>query len=494
MKPLTIALPVIHDEGAGSESWQSHPLVDRVLNLHSSDALPPTTESEAIRVDSYFSGSVVNKLLENWKTDFLMLVLPGGRLEWGSRALERLHQVAADSEAGLLYCDFRDRKGGETSDHPLIDYQLGSLRDNFDFGGSLLLSRTEVNRALEVCGPVPADLKWGGLYDLRLKLSQVSRITRLPEILYTRSTLDHRSTGERVFDYVDPAQRSYQIEMERLATEHLKRLGAWLKPDFNVVPQTSDKYDKLASVIIPVRNRVKTIGEAVYSALGQQTTFDFNVIVIDNHSTDGTTELLAQLSSDNAKLIHLIPEQKDLGIGGCWNEAIYSGHCGRYAVQLDSDDLYSGPGTLEQVVAKFREGGYAMVIGSYTTVDFGLQELPPGLIDHREWTRENGRNNALRINGLGAPRAFDVHVLREVGLPNVSYGEDYAVAIRLSRDYEIGRIYESLYLARRWGGNSDSALPLPTMNRYDAYKDFLRSQEILARLARNRNGSKNELE
>lgn len=493
MKPLTIAQPVYHDDGPGPETLNEHPLVDRVLHLQGSGVSAPDGAAGIISVDTFFSGRLINELLETWKSDFLLLVFPGGRLEWGSRALERLHQVAADCRAGLLYCDFRDRRGGESGDHPLIDYQLGSLRDNFDFGGAVLLSRKEVDRALQLCGPVNSDLKWGGLYDLRLKLSQVSRIKRLPEMLYTRSIVDHRLTGERVFDYVHPAQRPYQIEMEHLASEHLKRLGAWLKPDFNTVPQTSDKYNTLASIIIPVRNRVRTIGEAVNSALEQQTSFDFNIIVVDNHSTDGTTELLSQLESDNVKLIHVIPSRKDLGIGGCWNEAIYSKRCGRYAVQLDSDDLYSGPGTLAQVVAKFIEGGYAMVIGSYTTVDFGLQELPPGLIDHREWTRENGRNNALRINGLGAPRAFDVHVLREVGLPNISYGEDYAVALRLSRDYEIGRIYESLYLARRWGGNSDSSLPLPTMNRYDAYKDFVRTQEMLARLAINRSESTNEL-
>jgi glycosyltransferase involved in cell wall biosynthesis len=247
------------------------------------------------------------------------------------------------------------------------------------------------------------------------------------------------------------------------------------------VPESSEVFPVTASVIIPVRNRVKTIADAVRSALAQQADFAFNVIVVDNHSTDGTTEALRQMAAENSRLIHLTPARTDLGIGGCWNEAVYSEHCGRYAVQLDSDDIYSGDQTLARIVVEFKSGKYAMVIGSYTIVDFDLNELPPGLIDHREWTRENGRNNALRINGLGAPRAFDVGVLRQIGLPNTSYGEDYAVALRISRQYEVGRIYDSLYFARRWSGNSDSALPLATANRYDAYKDRLRTLEILAR-------------
>jgi glycosyltransferase involved in cell wall biosynthesis len=282
--------------------------------------------------------------------------------------------------------------------------------------------------------------------------------------------------------------------MEKIVTEHLKRIGAYLEPTFAEVPQSGEQFPVEASVIIPVRNRVKTIADAVRSALAQKTDFAFNVIVVDNHSTDGTTEVLRELVADNGasessgRLVHFVPARTDYGIGGCWNEAIYSSHCGRYAVQLDSDDIYSSDRTLARIVAEFDRGKYAMVIGSYTIVDFDLNELPPGLIDHREWTRENGRNNALRINGLGAPRAFDVSVLRRIGLPNTSYGEDYAVALRVSREYEIGRIYDSLYFARRWSGNSDSALPLPTANRYDAYKDRLRTIEILARQRLNGGG------
>ena len=429
-------------------------------------------------------------MIEAWRTDYLLLILPGGRVEFGARAPERLAQVADDSGAALVYSDFRERNGaevtGEVVDHPLIDYQLGAIRDNFDFGSVVLLSREAVVKALRDHGGISPDIRWGGLYDLRLKLSINSTIFRIPEPLYTRAAADLRASGEKIFDYVDPRKRDYQIEMEKIATEHLERIGARLEPRFADLPESGEEFPVKASVIIPVRNRVKTIADAVRSALSQKADFPFNVIVVDNHSTDGTTDLLRNLAADNDRLIHIAPARTDYGIGGCWNEAIYSLYCGRYAAQLDSDDVYSSENTLARIVAEFDSArsenkSYAMVIGSYTIVDFDLNELPPGLIDHREWTRENGRNNALRINGLGAPRAFDVTALRRIGLPNTSYGEDYAVALRVSREYEIGRIYDSLYFARRWSDNSDSALPLATMNRYDAYKDRLRTIEILAR-------------
>ncbi len=436
---------------------------------------------ETVAVDSVLSGAGVQALMESWKTDYLMLILPGGKVELGARAIERFVQIADDTGAGLLYSDFRQRNGDEVTDHPLIDYQLGSIRDTFDFGSVMLLSRRAVDVALHLHGQVAESVQWGGLYDLRLKLSIESQLLRISEPLYTRGVIDARASGEKIFDYVDPRKRDYQIEMEQLATAHLQRIGAWLEPEFAEAPAVNEAFPVTASVIIPVRNRVNTIADAVRSALAQQTDFAFNVIVVDNHSSDGTTEALQQLAAEDSRLIHLRPQRTDLGIGGCWNEAVYSEHCGRYAVQLDSDDIYSGEQTLARIVAEFQANGCAMVVGSYTIVDFALNELPPGLIDHREWTRDNGRNNALRINGLGAPRAFDTSILRQIGLPNTSYGEDYAVALRISRQFEIGRIYDSLYFARRWSGNSDSALPLQTANRYDAYKDRLRTIEILAR-------------
>jgi len=422
------------------------------------------------------SGDGISRLIEETKTDYLLLIFPGGRVEIGPRAIERFLSVAHDSRAAWIYSDFRD----DQTDHPLIDYQPGSIRDTFDFGSMALISKRDALKAIANHGNTGEEIRWGALYDLRLKLSIDSQLLRIPEPLYTRAPLDTRATGERQFDYVNPRQRDYQIEMEQIATSHLKRAGAYLEPRFEAVPSSEQSFPVRASIIIPVRNRDSTIRDAAMSALSQKTDFRFNVIVVDNHSTDRTTEILSELADNDPRLIHLCPERRDLGIGGCWNEAIYSEHCGQYAVQLDSDDLYEDEHTLAKIISKFDEG-YAMVIGSYTIVNFDLEEIPPGLIDHTEWTRENGRNNALRINGLGAPRAFSVPVLRQMGFPNTSYGEDYAVALRISRHYEIGRIYESIYFARRWEGNSDAALPIPTANRYDAYKDFLRTTEILAR-------------
>ncbi|HSE98903.1 MAG TPA: glycosyltransferase family 2 protein [Blastocatellia bacterium] len=433
-----------------------------------------------VEIDSFLSSEIAT-LVEETTTDYLMLVMPGQMVRLGQRAVERFLSVAEETGAGLVYSDFRDSLDSQLFEHPLIDYQPGSIRDTFDFGPIVLLSIRAVRHAIESYGAVDDGLKWAGFYDLRLKLSIDSHILRIPEPLYTRMPADLRASGERQFDYVDPRKRAYQNEMERVATNHLQRTGAWLGPIFYSRPRVSEQFPVLASIIIPVRNRERTIKNAVSSALSQRTSFDFNVIVVDNHSTDRTTEILSAISKDDARLIHMIPERTDLGIGGCWNEAVFFKRCGQYAVQLDSDDLYADNHVLERIVGTLEEGEYAMVIGSYTIVDFDLREIPPGLIDHNEWTRDNGRNNALRINGLGAPRAFYVPVLRRIGLPNVSYGEDYSVALRISRHYEIGRIFDSVYFARRWEGNSDAALPIAAANRYDAYKDYLRTVEIAAR-------------
>lgn len=483
MRKLTIAFCHTGEPGIEklSLSMISHPLNDRVLWIAPQEPDEPRDDIKAVIIDSFFSGVAIRKIFAHWKTDYLLLALPLGKLEFGARTLERFLQVAEETGAGLLYSDFREQNAEEFTAHPLIDYQAGSIRDSFDFGSVLLLSRRAVETALEKHGAVKNDLKWGGLYSLRLKLSIDSPVIRIPEQLYTRAAFDLRTTGEKVFDYLDPRKRQYQIEMEEIATDHLKQINAYLSPVFAEVTEPQGLFPVKASVIIPVRNRVNTIQSAVLSALSQKPDFEFNVVVVDNHSTDGTTPLLHQLSADDRRLIHLVPSRTDLGIGGCWNEAIYSSHCGRFAVQLDSDDIYSDNNSLTRIVTKFEKGRYAMVIGAYKIVDFDLNELPPGLIDHREWTRENGRNNALRIDGLGAPRAFDLTVLRKIGFPNVSYGEDYAVALRISRDYEIGRVYDSLYFARRWPGNSDSSLTITTSNNYHSYKDRLRTFEILAR-------------
>jgi len=416
-----------------------------------------------------YSSATIRGHLDSAESDVLFLGDPRVNIDPGPRMFERMAQVLLENRAGWVYAD----AVGQSR----IDYQAGSIRDNFEFGPIVGLS---VETAREV--GLEESLRWGGLYDLRLRISEKHRVLRIPEPLYSASITDARPTGQKQFDYVDPRNREYQIEMERVATAHLKRIGAWLEPRFESIPSSPSSggpFPVKASVVIPVRNRDRTVLEAVQRALSQKADFDFNLIVVDNHSTDRTTEILQGVRDPRLK--HMVPERRDLGIGGCWNEAIYSGQCGRYAIQLDSDDLYINDSVLRRIVAEFEAGPYAMVIGSYSMVDFSLKSIPPGLIDHREWTRENGRNNALRINGLGAPRAFDTSILRRFGFPNVSYGEDYAVALRISREYEIGRIYDSVYLCRRWEGNTDSALPLEVANRYDLYKDWLRTMEIRAR-------------
>lgn len=414
------------------------------------------------------SSNSISSILEKTSDKVIFLADPRVHVETRADLFDRMAK-ALDESAGLVYSD--------SVNHPRIDYQVGSIRDNFDFG-PIVAIRVDAARQVWQGG----SWRWAGLYDLRLRLSEKFAVTRIAEPLYGESVVDARPSGEKQFDYVDPKNRDYQIEMEKVATEHLRRIGAWLAPDFRPVPETREGFPVEASVIIPVRNRERTILDAVKSVLGQNTPFSFNVIVVDNHSTDRTTEMLK--ATNDPRLVHLIPERQDLGIGGCWNAALASSACGRYAVQLDSDDLYASPNSLARIVDELKRGPYAMVVGSYTMVNFKLETIPPGLIDHREWTRDNGRNNALRINGLGAPRAFDAAIVREIGFPNVSYGEDYAVGLRISRDYEIGRIYDAVYLCRRWEGNSDSALPLETANRYDSYKDGLRTHEILARQRR----------
>jgi hypothetical protein len=414
-----------------------------------------------------YSSTSIQELVDAADSEVLFLADPRASIEPGPGMFARMAWVIRETGAGWVYAD--------AAGHPHLDYQPGSIRDGFEFGAVVGVS---VQAARE--SGIEGGWKWGGLYDLRLRISEKYPIVRIPEPLYCASPIDARTTGQKQFDYVDPRNRDYQIEMERIATAHLKRIGAWLEPRFKPVPNAVEAFPVKASVVIPVRNRERTILDAVESALAQRADFEFNLLVVDNHSTDRTSEILRGISDPRIK--HIVPERRDLGIGGCWNEVIYSKDCGQYAIQLDSDDLYLNEAVLRRMVVALEAGPYAMLIGSYTMVDFSLKEIPPGVIDHREWSPDNGRNNALRVNGLGAPRAFNTSVLRQVGFPNVSYGEDYAVALRLSRDYEIARIYDSVYLCRRWEGNSDSALPIEAANRYDQYKDWLRTVELQARM------------
>ena len=445
-----------------------------------SEPLPEDFQSEdfQIQVDNLCSSNTLMTIAENAKADYVLLQTKPTRLQIGEGALERMLRIASDSDAAMVYADHDDITEGRRSDHPVIDYQLGSIRDDFDFGSLRLIKTSLLHTYAMQAGE--HDYHHAGLYALRLFLSRKGQVLHIRERLYTEEETDTRASGVKQFDYVNPRNRDVQVEMEHAATAHLAAIGAKIDPSFCRRPDFNEQeFDVEASVVIPVYNREKTICDAVNSALSQKASFKFNVIVVDNHSTDRTTELLQGFHDE--RLIHIIPQRTDLGIGGCWNQAINDDRCGRFAVQLDSDDLYSSPKTLQQIVEAFYKQNAAMVIGSYRMCDFELNTLPPGLIDHREWTDENGPNNALRINGLGAPRAFFTPLLRQIGFPNTSYGEDYALGLIFSRHYRIGRIFTELYLCRRWGGNSDAALSIDRINANNLYKDQLRTLEILAR-------------
>jgi hypothetical protein len=369
----------------------------------------------------------------------------------------------------------------------VIDYQIGSIRDDFDFGLCFLINADLAKKCLPDLISANNKLSYSGLYDLGLTISRKSIMVRIPEPLYTAQAREESSASEKMFEYVDPKNRQVQIEMEQVATHHLKEIGAYINASNKRSVSFENNFNYEASVVIPVKNRVNTIGDAIKSALIQKTKFRFNVIIIDNHSDDGTTEKIKNISTEDKRVIHIIPESYDLEIGGCWNEAIGYPECGKFAVQLDSDDLYSHENTLQKIVNKFYNEKCAMVIASYMLTDLNLKEVPPGIIDHREWTDENGHNNALRINGLGAPRAFYTPIIREIKFPNVSYGEDYAVALAISRQYKVGRIYEPVYLCRRWEGNTDASLSIEKLNENNFYKDSLRTKEIKLRQELNRN-------
>lgn len=428
--------------------------------------------------DRLESSNTIVSIAENTDADYVMICTRHTTIGWGNNTLERFLRVADDTDAVMVYADHYKMVEDKMEKHPVIDYQSGSLRDDFDFGSLWCIKAQAL--ADYIAQPDREEYQFAALYDLRLYLSRVGEIFHLNEFLYSEAELDTRKSGEKQFDYVNPRNREVQIEMEKACTQHLGKVGALIDTTFYRQPDFGEQdFEYEASVIIPVFNREKTVADAVKSALGQKANFKFNVIVVNNHSTDRTGEILDELKADN--MIQIVPERTDLGIGGCWNEAINSSFCGKFAVQLDSDDLYSSPKTLQKIVDAFYKQKAAMIIGSYRMCDFDLNTLPPGLIDHKEWTDENGCNNALRINGLGAPRAFFTPLVRQIQFPNTSYGEDYALGLAFSRRYRIGRIYDELYLCRRWGGNSDAALSVEKVNANNLYKDRLRTMELKAR-------------
>jgi len=482
MKPITAFVPYTGGEftAATVRQLRESPLVEDVVLLTTDPSTAALEGCTALRVQSLHGGQTVEGIIRACRTPYSLLIIHDTQIEFGQLGLERFHTVAATTGADFLYSDYADIRGTGRTPHPVIDYQPGSLRDDFDFGSVYFLRTRAMARAAKTAKL--RRYRYAGLYTLRLTLSRTGLPLRIAESLYARIEGDVRKSGEKQFDYVNPKNRDVQIEMEQAVTDHLRMIGAYLKPRFLKVRLDEAEFPVEASVIIPVKNRVTTIADAVGSVLRQETTFPTNVIVVDNFSTDGTTEMLRGLAQRDPRIIHIVPERADLGIGGCWNRAVQDPRCGRFAVQLDSDDLYKDTSTLTRVVETFRREKCGMVIGSYQMTNFKLEELPPGIIDHKEWTPKNGRNNALRINGLGAPRAFFTPLLRQNPFPNVSYGEDYAVALAISRHYQIGRVYEPIYLCRRWEGNTDADLDITRLNAFNLYKDRVRTLELLARI------------
>jgi len=444
----------------------------------------PATGCQELPAGSLYQTRTWKTIISHIDTPYTLLYTQTLPLQLGAYAIERMLQVITDTDAGMLYADRYKIKEGLLQQHPVNDYQQGSLRDDFDFGPLLLYNSSALKDAVN---EMDVDYQAAALYDLRLKVSKYKSLFHLSEFLYTESETDFRKSGEKIFDYVNPKNRQVQIEMEQACTRYLKDIGAWLKPEFTDVVFSEEKFPVEATVVIPVLNREFTIEDAVRSVLKQETNFPFNLIVVDNHSTDRTTAILRDLAAADSRLIHVIPDRNDLKIGGCWNTAIMHPQCGKFAIQLDSDDLYIDNKVVQTVVEAFYEQNCAMIVGTYKMVNKELEDPKTGpfIIDHKEWTPDNGRNNALRINGLGAPRAFYTPILREIKLPNTSYGEDYAVGLAISRNYRIGRIYEPLYLCRRWEGNTDASLSIEKQNANNSYKDCIRTIELLARKNKN---------
>jgi hypothetical protein len=491
MKPVTVVSP--HLTGPLFEdalrTFTRSGLVEKVIIVSQCPARVAVPGCRILHGESLQSGDALQAVLDAVETEHFLLLSGNRPVLMGEGSLGTFLLASMSHKAAFVYSDFYETGGKARVRHPLNDYQEGSVRNDFDFGSAGLFSMAAARNALRRYRLIP-DVKYAALYDLRLNLSIDGMLHHLEEPLYSVTGTDESGTDEQRFAYVDPRNATVQREMEAVFTRYLKHIGAYLKPRR---PQRHarrpDAFPVEASVVIPVKNRAATISQAVNSALSQNTAFPFNILVVDNHSTDGTTAILSDLARLNPSVNHIVPARTDLGIGGCWNEAIYSQACGRYAVQLDSDDLYGSSNSLQRLVDMLHSDSYGMVIGAYTIVNERLETIPPGLIDHREWTDENGHNNALRINGLGAPRAFDTAIIRNVGFINASYGEDYAAVLGICRQYPIGRIYDSLYLCRRWSGNTDAALSTEEANRNDAFKDGIRADEIRARQEMNRRGN-----
>ncbi len=438
---------------------------------------------EVIVTKSLKSTDAIRKIAEKSNTEYTLIYTKDTTLQWVNFAIERFVAIADDTNAAMIYADHFKVADGERKEAPVIDYQFGSLRDDFDFGSVLLYRTSALKDAVQ---RMDKDYEFAGLYDLRLKVSQKGELVHVNEFLYYEVEHDTRKSGEKIFDYVDPKNRAVQIEMEEACTQHLKDIGGYLEPNFKSIEFSADDFEYEASVVIPCKNRVKTIENAIVSALNQKTKVPYNVIVVDDNSDDGTVEIIKKYT-DDPKLVYIAQDTSYHAIGGNWNAALHHPKCGKFAIQLDSDDMYSDENTVQKFIDAFYEQNCAMVVGTYKMTNFDMEMIPPGIIDHREWTPENGRNNALRINGLGAPRGFYTPMLREINFPTTKYGEDYAVGLRVSREYQIGRIYDVIYYCRRWDDNSDASLDVVKMNGHNTYKDRLRTWELQARVQLNKN-------
>ncbi|MBQ0115048.1 MAG: glycosyltransferase family 2 protein [Bacteroidales bacterium] len=470
------------------EGLKANELVNNIYLLANAEAQGTVEGCEVIHINNLTSTATIKAIAEKADADFTMVYTKYVGLKFAPYAIERFVKLAEDSMSGMLYADHYNVTDKGADKAPVIDYQFGSLRDDFDFGSVLFFCSYCFKKA---AAAMKADYEFAGLYDLRLKLSQFADICHINEFLYSDVELDTRKSGEKIFDYVDPRNRGRQIEMEAACTEHLKEIGGYLAPvkadgtpNFKHIEFNQGEFPVEATVMIPVRNRIRTIRDAIDSVLRQKTNFKFNLMVVDNWSDDGTREAIAAYTDE--RLIHIIADYHDMGIGGYWNLAAHHEKAGKFIVQLDSDDMYKDENTLQTMVDAFYEQNVAMVVGTYMMTDIDCNPIPPGIIDHKEWTPENGRNNALRINGLGAPRAFYTPVLRQVMLPNTSYGEDYALGLNISRTYQIGRVYTPVYMCRRWDDNSDASLDVEKMNRNNLYKDRIRTWELQARVAMNK--------
>ncbi|MGN1216007.1 MAG: glycosyltransferase [Candidatus Cryptobacteroides sp.] len=470
MKRFDCFIPFVCEEQARSveECLTAQPEVSRVIRIDAA---------------SFKSTGALRKIAAEAVAPYSLMFIKTTGLSFVNFALERFLSVAEDTGAAMVYSDHFKDVGGACTPAPVIDCQMGALRDDFDFG-SVLIFRTDSLK--EAVSRMDCDYSYAGLYDLRLKVSQKGSLVHINEFLYYDIETDFRKSGEKMFDYVDPKNREVQIEMENACTAHLKDIGGYLEPVFKDVEISEESFEYEVSVVIPCKNRVRTIGDAIRSALSQETDFKYNVIVVDDNSTDGSVEVIKSFL-DDPKLVYITQDKTYHAIGGNWNAALHHPKCGRYAIQLDSDDVYHDGTTLRRFVEVFREQKCAMVVGTYRMTDFNMQTLPPGIIDHREWTEENGRNNALRINGLGAPRGFYVPLLRKINFPTTKYGEDYAVGLRICREYRIGRIYDVVYDCRRWEGNSDASLEIEKVNANNTYKDRIRTWELQARIRMNKN-------